>query len=77
MIIKGTPCNLYIIIFHLFKQCEDNLPVYLKCGTRDKVVYWIIVAFTVYCTIQSFKGIKVLLEKYSQNYKKLIAIKKI
>ncbi|CAK9822154.1 hypothetical protein ANTRET_LOCUS744 [Anthophora retusa] len=44
-------------------QCEDNLPVYLKCGTRDKVLFGITVAGVVFNTFHSFKSMKRLLKE--------------
>lgn len=42
-------------MFHLFKQCDDGRPVYLKRGFRDKVLYWLIVASTMYSTYATMK----------------------
>lgn len=60
MTIKQTRAyNLNIITFHLFKQSDDNnLPVHLKYGKRDKILYWTVLIFALYNTTQAFRRVK-------------------
>lgn len=32
----------------------DDVPVYLKCGFRDKVLFWITVSLTAFNTFRSY-----------------------
>ncbi|CAK9807609.1 hypothetical protein ANTPLA_LOCUS5438 [Anthophora plagiata] len=45
-------------------QCEDDLPVYLKCGTRDKILFGITAAAVLINTFRSFKTMKRLLKEH-------------
>lgn len=61
---KNKQSRLYNLNYFSFIQCEDNVPVFLKCGWRDKIIYWIILAFTLCNTIMTFRQMLILSEKF-------------
>ncbi|KAM0733076.1 Cytochrome c oxidase subunit 7A2, mitochondrial [Formica fusca] len=45
-------------------QCDDGLPVYLKSGTRDKILFNFTLALLLCNTIASIYGIREMFRKF-------------